>query len=264
MKFIDPDSLPSLQYLTKAYQSSSTLNPAFIDWEQQDQLLYTWLHSSMTKTILTRIQLKNFKKGSLTIHDYLLRLKTKLGSVGHPVTSKEHIVAIFKGLPPDYDLFIISVNSRSQPYTVAEIESLLLAQESQLEKHQNELDSSVVVANLTYSSGFKKRGALSSNNRSTTASLFVRPSWNPYATCVRPRFNSSQTIMHGPSSAISSFSAQSSGQPSGCPTCQLCLRPGHVASKCYQCFNQEFPGYGASPLDKSASQHIALISLDAM
>uniref|UniRef100_A0A803Q2M9 Reverse transcriptase Ty1/copia-type domain-containing protein n=1 Tax=Cannabis sativa TaxID=3483 RepID=A0A803Q2M9_CANSA len=45
--------------------------------------------------------------GSLLINQYLLRIKTivdHLSSVGHVVSLKEHVVAIFKGLPLDYDM----------------------------------------------------------------------------------------------------------------------------------------------------------------
>uniref|UniRef100_A0A803QY99 Retrovirus-related Pol polyprotein from transposon TNT 1-94-like beta-barrel domain-containing protein n=1 Tax=Cannabis sativa TaxID=3483 RepID=A0A803QY99_CANSA len=31
--------------------------------------------------------------------------------------------------------------------------------------------------------------------------------------------------------------------------CQLCSKPGHLASCCYQCFNIEFSGVGATNLD---------------
>ena len=49
--------------------------------------------------------------------------------------------AIFDGLSYEYDTFVVSVNSRNDLYTVAKIESLLLAQENIIEKHYKELDS---------------------------------------------------------------------------------------------------------------------------
>ena len=53
---------------------------------------------------------------------------------------KEHIDAIFEGLSSDYDTFILSIESRIDPYTVDDIESLLLAQEARIEKKDKELD----------------------------------------------------------------------------------------------------------------------------
>lgn len=51
----------------------------------------------------------------------------RLASVGHTVSSSDHIESIFNGLPIEYDTFIITVNSITEDYTVEEIESLLLA-----------------------------------------------------------------------------------------------------------------------------------------
>lgn len=76
--------------------------------------------------------------------NYLLKIKNivdRLASVGHIVSSSDHIEAIFNGLSEEYDTFIISVNSRTEDYTVEEIEALLLAQEGRIEKHSKELDS---------------------------------------------------------------------------------------------------------------------------
>ncbi|PON70288.1 hypothetical protein PanWU01x14_082120 [Parasponia andersonii] len=112
-------------------------------------LLFSWLLSSMTVSIVGcetspqvwqaldtyfasqtkaridqfKTQLQNTKKQSLSVNDYLLKIKSlvdQLGSVGHVILSN--------GLPVEYDTFVISVNSRSDTYTVAKIESFLLAQ----------------------------------------------------------------------------------------------------------------------------------------
>ncbi|XP_062096643.1 uncharacterized protein LOC133802358 [Humulus lupulus] len=164
-------------------------------------------------------QLQNFKKGSLALTNYLLKVKSivdRLGSIGLKVSAKEHIAAIFKGLPPEYDTFIIFVNSRSQPYTVAEIESLLFSQEHRMERQTQEhrmerqtqeLDS----VNLAQYRGYKGRGTYSNNssnftNRSnSSASNFsgnstVAPNpstgrglWNSYAASPCGGFSSSST-----------------------------------------------------------------------
>ncbi|RVW36051.1 hypothetical protein CK203_117294 [Vitis vinifera] len=85
----------------------------------------------------------NTKKDDLSVNDYLLKIKSliaQLASVGYVVTTKDHIDAIFDGLSFEYDTFVVTVNSRNDLYTVAEIESLLLAQENRMEKHSKELD----------------------------------------------------------------------------------------------------------------------------
>ena len=63
------------------------------------------------------------------MNDYLLKIKSlvdQLASVGHVLTIKDQIGAILDGLSYDYDTFIVLMNSRNDPYKVAEIESLLL------------------------------------------------------------------------------------------------------------------------------------------
>ena len=90
-----------------------------------------------------KTQLRNTKKDSLTINEYLLKIICcidLLGLVGHSMFEKEHIDAIFEGLSSDYDTFILSIESRIDPYTVDDIESLLLAQEARIEKKDKELD----------------------------------------------------------------------------------------------------------------------------
>uniref|UniRef100_A0A803R258 Uncharacterized protein n=1 Tax=Cannabis sativa TaxID=3483 RepID=A0A803R258_CANSA len=153
----------------------------YTDWEVQDQLLVSWLLSSMTESLLTRMvgcntshqiwnalekhftlkvsskilefrtKLQNLKKGSLSLNDYLLKVKQTvdlLASVGEVLSDRDHVAAIFKGLPSEYDTFGISSNTRIENYTVGEIEALLLASESRIEKSSKEIDYS---ANFTTS-----------------------------------------------------------------------------------------------------------------
>uniref|UniRef100_A0A803NHI6 Uncharacterized protein n=1 Tax=Cannabis sativa TaxID=3483 RepID=A0A803NHI6_CANSA len=83
-----------------------------------------------------RTLLRNVKmQGSLGY--YLLKIKRLvdlLASIGHHINHVEPIEAIFNGLRSDYNVFIISINSRTNEYFVAEIKDLLMAQEVRLEK----------------------------------------------------------------------------------------------------------------------------------
>lgn len=82
------------------------------------------------------------KKVSLSLNEYLLKIKNKvdrLASVGYCVSVSDHMEAIFNSLPQKYDIFVVSVSARSNSYTIDEIKSLLLAQESRIERHDKEL-----------------------------------------------------------------------------------------------------------------------------
>jgi len=63
-----------------------------------------------------------------------------LAAVGCPISTEDHIEAILVGLSDEYDSFVTSVTSHLDPYTVEDIESLLLAQESRIEKAKHSVD----------------------------------------------------------------------------------------------------------------------------
>lgn len=155
LNFLTPTAVPS-QYLSENDKSQGNINAAYTAWEQKDQLLLSWLLSSMSDSMLTmmvgcdhasqvwdrleeffasqtkakvrqfKTQLKTLKKGSMKVTEYLLKVKKlvdNLFSVGAPLTVADHIEAILEGLPPDYNSFVVSVTSRTDPYIVAEISS---------------------------------------------------------------------------------------------------------------------------------------------
>ena len=62
------------------------------------------------------------------LDDYLLQIKKivdTLASIGHSISPQDHVEAIFNGLSKDYDIFITSVNTRKESYSLAEIKALL-------------------------------------------------------------------------------------------------------------------------------------------
>lgn len=92
----------------------------------------------------------------------------RLASVCHIVTSIDHLEAIFNGLPKEYDTFGISVNSRSNTYTVEEIESLLLSQESRIERRAKDLDTNPMLTNFISHNN-------SNNTRETNQDSTIKP-----------------------------------------------------------------------------------------
>ena len=89
-----------------------------------------------------KTMLRNTKMTS-NIDDYLLQIKKivdTLASIGYTLTPQDHIESIFNGLSKDYDVFITSVNTRTDPYSVAEIEALLLSQSVRIEKSIQDLE----------------------------------------------------------------------------------------------------------------------------
>uniref|UniRef100_A0A803QJK9 Integrase catalytic domain-containing protein n=1 Tax=Cannabis sativa TaxID=3483 RepID=A0A803QJK9_CANSA len=154
-RFLEPNQA-LLQFITVEDQTANTVNPEYEDWEQQDNILVSWLLSSMSEKVLTRMvgsdsaaqiwinlceyytslnraKIGQYKtllrntKMQASLNDYLLKIKSvidTLASIGHPTSAHDHIEAIFNGLPTEYNVFITSVNTRTDPYSVAEIEAL--------------------------------------------------------------------------------------------------------------------------------------------
>ena len=109
-----------------------------------------------------KTQLQNTKKNSLSISEYLLKIKSTvdmLKAVGHDFSVSDHVEAIFNGLGPDYDIFYTSFNIRKEQVTIAELEALLMSQEARIDKSVKELDISNVEANLAHHSSNRYLGS---------------------------------------------------------------------------------------------------------
>ncbi|XP_062120006.1 uncharacterized protein LOC133834412 [Humulus lupulus] len=180
--YIDSAVIPPKKFLTDSDAQTGAINPLYKQWVNTRS-------TSIFLVALLYVQRRAYTScWKLNFSSYLEHIGDRLGSVGHVVSVKEHIVAIFKGRPPEYNTFVISINSRNQPYTVAEIKSLLLSQEHRMDIHNRPIDS----VNLTTQRGFRGRGSSSSihesrpststlSNSSSLGRSTGRGSWNPYA-----------------------------------------------------------------------------------
>lgn len=139
-----------------------------------DKLEAFFSSQTKAKVLQLKTQLRNLKKGSLSVNEYLLKLKKiidSLFSVGASISEPDHIEAILEGLPEEYNSFIVSVTSRSDPYTVNQIENLLLAQEERLDKYKKD-SNPTLSANLAQSSAASKNSKPPSSSN-TGQSKFI-------------------------------------------------------------------------------------------
>jgi hypothetical protein len=103
-----------------------------------------------------------------SISEYLLRIKAIVDSliaISDTVSDQEHVNPIPEGLPEEFNAFVMMVYSRLDTPTVEDIEALLMVQEAQFEKFQQELNNPSVSANLAQSEA--KTDAESSNHENT-------------------------------------------------------------------------------------------------
>jgi len=172
-----------------------------------------------------KLQLKVSKKDR-SISTYILDIKKivdSLAAIGSPLSDADHIEAILDGLPDDYDGFVTSILSRTEPYTVEEIEALLLAHEERLEKHKQ-------ADNV-----FQVHATTSSWHSSTRGRFQDRAG--------RQRSRPPSSVRGGRSFKNNSSQSTPSSSHQNSNTslqCQLCMKYGHTVASCWHRFDQDF------------------------
>lgn len=100
-------------------------------------------------------ELKGIKKGSTSISEYVLCIKTIfdfLPAIGDPINEQDQIDAILDGLPDEYSYFVTMIYGRHDSPSLFDIEALLLVQEALLDKFRQELAISNVSVNVAQAS----------------------------------------------------------------------------------------------------------------
>lgn len=167
-RFLVNPTIPP-RFLTTVDREVGSVNPAYTEWEQQDSLLFTWLLSTLSDTLLPRVvrcvhswqvweeihkffraqmnarskqlrsELKSITKGNRSISEYLARIQTIvdiLMSIGDPVSHRDHLEAIVEGLPEEYGALAAIIQYRTDLCDILDAESMLLSHEAKLDKHK--------------------------------------------------------------------------------------------------------------------------------
>ncbi|KAB5551985.1 hypothetical protein DKX38_009296 [Salix brachista] len=180
---------------------------------------------SKARILQLRFQLQTLKKGNLSIHDYMLRMKSlteTIVSAGQQISDDELILYILGGLGHDYDSVVVNLTSRHDQVTLQEVQYMLQSQEMRLEQ----LNSPLASENLTPSANFATQFRKSLNLQSFNGYPSNSPGRNytPGRGRGRGRWNRSNRL----------------------PLCQLCNRSGHIALKCYHRFDIAYQGQNNS------------------
>src|ERR1044072_1249190 len=182
-RFVQNPIIPQ-KFLTDDDRILENVNPLYRDWEKQDSLLFSWMLSSISESILPmvvtcsqswqlweelhsffyeqskaqmevlRSELKSCTKDNRSMSEFLNRIKTIVNSLftmGESVSYREHLEAILDGLPPDYNsLVTIIKNNRSNPYSISDAGAMLITHESLLEKQskKSQSESSLIQVNV--------------------------------------------------------------------------------------------------------------------
>ncbi|PON45747.1 hypothetical protein TorRG33x02_328130 [Trema orientale] len=173
------------------------------------QLLKIFTTQSKARTLQLCYQLQSIKKGSLSIHDYILKTKSVadiLSAAGQLISDENLILYILGGLSQDYDSVVVNSASRCDELSLQEVQFMLQSQEMRLEQLNStiSLDLTNPVANLAIHS---QRNA--------------RSGFSPY-------YGQGQSTQGGRGNFNPSGGRGGRGGTSR-PTCQLCGRQGHIA-----------------------------------
>lgn len=173
---VPPRSTPGVDPVT------GDVNPEFLDWEQQDALICTWLLSTISDSLLPKLvdctyswqmwsevhryfntllttkarqlrsELRNLTKGSRTITEFVVRVREiseSLVSIGDHVPHCNLIEVVLDALPEEYNPIVAAMNSKEDLCSLDELESSLLAHESRIEKNRKVVLTESVTVNLT-------------------------------------------------------------------------------------------------------------------
>ncbi|RVW16830.1 putative mitochondrial protein [Vitis vinifera] len=245
-KFINGiDTVPP-KFLSSTYETSGKINQDFSDWEQQDQLLVSWLLSSMSKGLLTRMVgcVTSFQIWEKLEVFFAAQTRTKIDQFKMQLKSsqKDHIDAIFEGLPSEHDTLITVVTTRTNSYTVDEIEYVLLAQERCIEKATKALDSNLS-ANLATQSQNNKDKKMSNNSFENGFSTFDQGNFRGLNNFPSRGGSSSRgfnTFRGSSRRGRGGFNGGQNYWNFNKPQCQLCGHVGHLVQQCYYRFDPSF------------------------
>uniref|UniRef100_A0A803P2J3 Retrotransposon Copia-like N-terminal domain-containing protein n=1 Tax=Cannabis sativa TaxID=3483 RepID=A0A803P2J3_CANSA len=172
---------------------TNTMNPGFNHWIRCDALLMSWLMNSLSEAMLGHVlhcesaadiwtvfaslfatqskarqlqlhlSIQNTKKGSLSIDEYILKMKNlvdSLAGVGHKLLDQEFVMYILGGVGHEYETVVILLTARADALTLQEVQYMLQNQEMRIEQTNSQnLDN--VQANYAQ---FNKNASSSNGN----------------------------------------------------------------------------------------------------
>nr|KYP65238.1 hypothetical protein KK1_011470 [Cajanus cajan] len=170
------------------------------------------------------VKLKGIRKTDF-LNNYLLSIKKivdTLAFVGSPIDPSEHISIILDDLNSEYNPLVTSIISRTNPYTVNEIETLLATLESHLERQKKEEADSFAMQSL-------QANMAQFQNRFGKNQDFRFYSKNPQNFC-------GGSNLRGRGRGF----GRNNGRSYHKVQCQVCQKAGHTALQCYHRFNPNF------------------------
>jgi len=107
-------------------------------------------YASRTRATIKKLKLLlKTPKNNKFVSTYLLDIKKTVDHLATVGATEEHIEAILDGLSDEYDGFITSILSRTDPYSVDDLEALLLAQEERYTKRNRHFSRPILFREIS-------------------------------------------------------------------------------------------------------------------
>ncbi|KAL5848586.1 hypothetical protein ACOSQ4_006599 [Xanthoceras sorbifolium] len=172
--FIDPMKKPYEKFIDVQLtndngetRTEQRLNKHYQYWKKSDQILLFWListlsqkvvgevtrcksaleawtklenlysHRSMAKVLQLRQQLQSARKGSLSISDFILHIKTigdALSAAGEDVPERDLLLSLLNRVGHEYDAIVVLVSSQQRTIDLEKTQFLFLMHEQRIEQ----------------------------------------------------------------------------------------------------------------------------------
>lgn len=215
-KYVDGSYAAPCQTLAAVGDAPPEPNPAYQKWYKQDQLVVSYLTTTLTEPILSitvghdtshaiweclrahfaqqsvanasniRFQLLDLNKGSKTISEFLQHAKSlsdSLSAIDQPVSNADLVTAVLRGLGPDYTMLVTAILNSPPLPNFTELRARLLSFESQTARSLSATPASPTTAFLTthnanVTAHLPSRGSFRGSSRGRGFRGNHRGSWN--------------------------------------------------------------------------------------
>ncbi|KAJ4702907.1 Retrovirus-related Pol polyprotein from transposon TNT 1-94 [Melia azedarach] len=238
----------------------TNINPEYLLWQKQDQMLMSWLLSSMSEGVLgivlecktsldlwsalqkyfmaqttartmqLRSEIHNTKKESMPMNEYYLKMKSlveDLRCAGNHVTDGELILFLMEGLGSEYDPVVVNITSRPEKIPLQEVYSMLISHERRVEKNQSS-------ASINFGTN------VTANYVQHRYNNFNNKNWSR-------RTNQNQHA----GNLENNWKEKHMGEDGNKPICQICFKPGHEAYRCWNSLTTSSLSFFSTQKDRS-------------
>jgi gag-polypeptide of LTR copia-type len=183
----------------------------------------------------------------------MMSIADQLSASGSPVSDSDLVSALLSGLGPDFNSFVVTITTRSDPVSTSDLFGYALAHEALLSS-QHVVPSSADPA--VFYAGTKKQRVgpnLSQKFRHLPTPrnqppLLTRPPYPPTG----PVFKNGRGAFTGHNRDLPSLFSGQNPIPVQRSTCQICFKKGHTARECYFRYDQAYSDSLSTPYQAQA------------